>query len=242
MSLVLVTGSAGGLGRRSAESLLDAGHEVVVHARSSERAEVLEPLLARGARLVVADLAVRDDVLALADELGGVGLDAVIHNAGVMSGPAVMPVNVVAPYLLTALLPAPRLVYLSSSMHRGGRDGLDGVDWTGATEGDYSQSKLYVTALAAAVARLRPDVVSSAVDPGWVPTRMGGPSAPDDLEAGHETQDWLATSDDPAAGENGGYWHHRARRSAHPLAADEGFQRRLLASLAAATGIRLDRE
>ena len=49
-------------------------------------------------------------------------LDAVIHNAGVYAGPHVLPVNVVAPYLLTALIDRPqRLVYLSSSEHRSGR-------------------------------------------------------------------------------------------------------------------------
>ncbi|HEY1180097.1 MAG TPA: short-chain dehydrogenase, partial [Phytomonospora sp.] len=122
-------------------------------------------------------------------------LDAVIHNAGVWSGRAVMPVNIVAPYLLTALLRAPRrLVYLSSSSHYGGRPSLAGVDWRGERAGSYEDSKLFVTTLAAAVARGRPHVLSNAVDPGWVPTRMGGPGAPDDLELGHRTQEWLAAS------------------------------------------------
>ncbi|MHA6690880.1 hypothetical protein [Devosia sp. A449] len=45
-----------------------------------------------------------------------------------------------------------------------------------------------VAALALAVARLRPDIFSNAVDPDWVPTRMGGQGAPDDLEQGATTQ------------------------------------------------------
>jgi hypothetical protein len=52
----------------------------------------------------------------------------VIHNAGVLSGPHLLPVNVVAPYLLTALVRAERLVYLSSDMHRGGRPTVAGLD------------------------------------------------------------------------------------------------------------------
>ena len=49
--------------------------------------------------------------------------------------------------------------------------------------------KLLVTTLASAVARFWPDTASNAVDPGWVPTRMGGPSSPDDLRLGHLTQE-----------------------------------------------------
>ena len=118
-----------------------------------------------------------------------------------------MPVNIVAPYLLTARLPSPhRLVYLSSGFHFGGHPTLAGTDWSGATPGSYADSKLFVTALAAAPARLRPDVLSNAVDPGWVPTRMGGRNAPDDLELGHQTQEWLAVSEDAQALTSGGYW------------------------------------
>ncbi|MFG3204090.1 SDR family NAD(P)-dependent oxidoreductase [Streptomyces sp. NPDC048192] len=133
MSRILVTGSADGLGRAAADALLSAGHQVVVHARNPQRARSLDDLTGRGADLVVGDLADRDAVRRLAAEVEGTGpLDAVIHNAGVWSGPAVMPVNIVAPYLLTALLPGPRrLVYLSSGSHFGGRPEPAGVDWRG---------------------------------------------------------------------------------------------------------------
>ncbi|MFJ3408337.1 SDR family NAD(P)-dependent oxidoreductase [Promicromonospora sp. NPDC090134] len=241
MSRILVTGSADGLGRLAADTLLGQGHDVVVHARNPGRAETLRPLVDRGARLVVGDLAERDDVRELAAALAAdAPPDAVIHNAGVWSGRAVMPVNVVAPYLLTALLPGPgRLVYLSSGSHFGGHPVLDGVDWQGRTPGSYGDSKLFVTALAAAVARLRPGVLSNAVDPGWVPTRMGGAGAPDDLELGHRTQEWLVTSDEPDALTTGGYWYHQERQQPHVAALDAAFQDRLLAALAQETGTTL---
>jgi NAD(P)-dependent dehydrogenase (short-subunit alcohol dehydrogenase family) len=126
-------------------------------------------------------------------------VDAVIHNAGVSSGPHVLPVNIVAPYLLTALIHRPqRLVYVSSDMHHGGRADVGGLHWSGQPRtGSYSDSKLFVTTLAVAVARLWPHVYSNAVDPGWVPTKMGGPGAPDDLRVGHLTREWLATRDNP---------------------------------------------
>jgi NAD(P)-dependent dehydrogenase (short-subunit alcohol dehydrogenase family) len=85
-------------------------------------------------------------------------------------------------------------MYLSSGSHYGGRAEVDGVDWSGQRRtGSYSDSNLFVTTLAVAIARIWPDVYSNAVDPGWVPTRMGGPGAPDDLRLGHLTQEWLAT-------------------------------------------------
>jgi NAD(P)-dependent dehydrogenase (short-subunit alcohol dehydrogenase family) len=239
---ILVTGSADGLGRAAASTLLEAGHEVVVHVRNVERVAAVHDLLDRGARLVIGDLADTDqtrDVARLANEIGR--MDAVIHNAGVSSGRAVLPVNVVAPYALTAMMLRPsRLVYLSSGMHRGGQPRIDQVDWAGArTAGNYSDSKLYVTTLTAALARLWPDVLSNAVDPGWVPTKMGGPRAPDDLRLGHLTQEWLTTSNDPAALTSGGYWHHQQRRDPHPSVHDEQFQDRLIASLAEYTGTPL---
>jgi NAD(P)-dependent dehydrogenase (short-subunit alcohol dehydrogenase family) len=167
-------------------------------------------------------------------------MDAVIHNAGVNTGPQILPVNVVAPYLLTALIERPRrLIYLSSGEHYRGRPRLEGQDWTGRTQGSYSDSKLFVTTLAAAVARRWPDVASNAVDPGWVPTKMGGPGAPDDLRLGHLTQEWLATSDDPDALTSGGYWRHQRRLDPQPAVRDERFQDELLAALADVTGTSL---
>lgn len=240
---LLVTGSADGLGKAAAATLLGAGHDVVVHVRHRERLAAVRDLADLGAMPVVGDLASLAQTREVAEQVNALGrMDAVIHNAGVYSGPAVMTVNVVAPYLLTASLPRPdRLVYLSSGMHRGGRARLDDVDWSGTRRpGNYSDSKLFVATLAAAVARRWPDVASNAVDPGWVPTRMGGPSAPDDLRLGHLTQEWLATSTDAEALSTGGYWHHQRRLPPHPAVLDERFQDELLAALAAHTGVTLD--
>jgi NAD(P)-dependent dehydrogenase (short-subunit alcohol dehydrogenase family) len=242
MARVFITGSTDGLGLAAAETLLREGHEVIVHARSPERLPAVQHLLDGGAQCVLGDLAVTADTRQIAEQANGIGgIDAVIHNAGVLSGPALLPVNVVAPYLLTALIPGPRrLVYLSSGMHRGGTTGLDGLDWAGrTTTASYSTTKLQVTALSAALARLVPHVASNAVDPGWVPTRMGGRSAPDDLELGHRTQEWLATSDDPEALSSGGYWYHGQRQTPHPAANDPRFQDALLARLAEHTGVTL---
>jgi NAD(P)-dependent dehydrogenase (short-subunit alcohol dehydrogenase family) len=242
MARIFITGSADGLGRATAQTLLGDGHEVVVHARSEQRLAAVGDLLGRGAAGVAGDLSDQEQTRDVAEQVNRLGrMDAVIHNAGVYTGPAILPVNVVAPYLLTALIDRPgRLVYLSSGMHRGGRAELAGLDWSGRSRtGSYSDSKLFVTVLAAAVARLFPGVVSNAVDPGWVPTKMGGPGAPDDLRLGHLTQEWLAVSEDPAALATGGYWHHQRLQKPHPAVHDERFQDELLDALADVTGTPL---
>ena len=245
MARIFITGSTDGLGRAAAETLLSGGHEVIAHARSIERLAALDDLIRRGASGVVGDLADLNQTRAVADQVNQLGrVDAVIHNAGILSGRAVLPVNVVAPYLLTALISRPqRLVYLSSGMHRGGRADVVGADWGGqCRSGSYSDSKLFVTALAFAVARMWPEVFSNAVDPGWVPTRMGGRGAPDDLRLGHRTQEWLATSIQPEARSSGGYWFHQRRHSPHPAVRETQFQDTLLASLARFTAVELHQE
>ena len=246
MTRVLVTGSTTGLGLAAAEALLDAGHHAIVHARNEQRAGALEPLQDAGADVVIGDLASLAESRQLADAVNALGhVDAVVHNAGIYTDtephrtvdghPRVLAVNVLAPYLLTARIHRPaRLIYLSSGMHTSGRASLDDLDWRqrrwNGTQA-YCDSKLLVTTLAAAVARYWPDVRSNVVDPGWVPTRMGGPSATDDLALGHDTQVWLATSDDAEAAVTGTYWYHR--RVLPPAAAvnDPGFQDDLLAAL-----------
>jgi hypothetical protein len=82
-------------------------------------------------------------------------------------------------------------------------------------------------------------VLSNAVDPGWVATKMGGTSAPDDFEEGYLTQTWLAVSDDPAATVSGRYWYHRRPQSPTKEVEDRVFQDQLSATLAEITGVSL---
>ena len=254
MRRIFITGSTDGLGRDAAETLMKEGHQVVLHARSKARAVALADLAPRAAGVVIGDLASAAETRAIADQVNKIGrMDAVIHNAGIFressrgktpEGHAkVLAVNTLAPYLLTALITRPdRLVYISSSMHRGGDDSLRDIDWVDRgwdTFRAYSESKLYVTALAFAIARRWPTVLSNAVDPGWVPTKMGGSSAPDDLEQGHLTQTWLATSDASAAKVSGAFWYHRKQQKPAAESLDPAFQDRLIARLAEMTGIKL---
>jgi NAD(P)-dependent dehydrogenase (short-subunit alcohol dehydrogenase family) len=251
---IFITGSTDGLGRGAAEELIDQGHRVVLHARSTERAETLADLAPNALGVVIGDLGSAAQTRSLADQVNKLGrMDAVIHNAGIFREPArgstpeghakVLAVNVLAPYLLTKLIERPdRLVYLSSSMHRSGDGPLVDIDWKTRgwdTYRAYGESKLYVTALAFAVARRWPKVLSNAVDPGWVPTRMGGRGAPDDLRKGHLTQTWLATSDDPDANSTGNLWYHREKQTPAARSLDVQFQDELMTKLAELTGVSL---
>jgi len=254
MARVFITGSTDGLGYAAAKALIDEGHDVALHARSRERASAVDDLASRSAGVVVGDLSSGIDARRVADQVNAIGrMDAVIHNAGISSttGRSATPeghatifaVNTLAPYILTALIERPRrLVYLSSSMHRGGAGSLRDIDWIDRrwdSTRAYSESKLYVTALAYAVARRWPGVLSNAVDPGWVPTKMGGPGAPDDFEMGYLTQTWLAVSDDPTAIVSGRYWHHRRPQVPSREVSDARFQDELSAKLAELTGVSL---
>jgi NAD(P)-dependent dehydrogenase (short-subunit alcohol dehydrogenase family) len=255
MPRVFITGSADGLGLAAAALLLREGYEVVGHARSASRAAALRRAAPGVADVAVGDLSRAAETKSVADQVNALGrFDAVIHNAGVgyrenrklttVDGHAhVLAINVLAPYLLTALIERPaRLVYLSSGMHRGGTPSVDDLDWNRRRWNGsqaYSDSKLYDTVLAFAIARRWPDVLSNAVEPGWVATKMGGPGAPDDLILAPATQAWLAVSDDPAATVSGELFYHQRRREAHPAARSHQFQGELLIALAELTGVKM---
>jgi NAD(P)-dependent dehydrogenase (short-subunit alcohol dehydrogenase family) len=254
MARIFITGSTDGLGRAAAKKLLDEGHQVVLHARSRQRASALDDLAPQAAGVVVGDLGSAVETRSVAEQVNAIGrMDAVIHNAGAYSTsgrsstperhPTILAVNTLAPYMLTALIERPaRLIYLSSGMHRGGVGSLQDIDWTerrwNASQA-YSDSKLYLTALAFAIARCWPDVLSNAVDPGWVATKMGGRGAPDDFDEGYLTQTWLAVSNDSAAMVSGRYWHHRRPRTPAEDVSNPRFQDQLSTKLAEMTGVSL---
>lgn len=256
MSKVFITGSSDGLGLLTGRLLVEWGHRVTLHARNQARAADTRRALPQAEAIVVGDVSSIAETRHVAEQVNALGRhDAVIHNVGVGSrAPRIetadglsqlFAVNVLAPYLLTALLTPPdRLIYLSSGMHDGGEARLDDAQWTKRRWNGsqaYSDSKLFDVMLAFAVARRWPAVKSNAITPGWVPTRMGGRGAPDDLTAGATTQAWLAVSDDPQATVTAQYFFHQKRQRVNPAAERIDLQDRLLGYCAELTGVDLPR-
>ena len=257
MARVFITGSSDGLGRMAAQLLIEQGHRVVLHARSEPRGQEAMSSVPQADAVVIGDLASIAQTRGLADQVNALGdFDAVIHNAAIgyreprrvvtEDGlPHVFAVNTLAPYILTALIRKPkRLVYLSSGLHRNGDASLEDLLWEKrAWHGQqaYSDTKLHDVLLAFGIARHWPDVLSNALEPGWVATKMGGAEAPDDLDAGHRTQVWLAASEDAEVKVTSEYFYHMHRRAPNPAALDADRQRRLLDACARFSKVDLPR-
>jgi NAD(P)-dependent dehydrogenase (short-subunit alcohol dehydrogenase family) len=236
MAKIFITGSADGLGQLAAKELVKQGHEVVLHARNEKRGQEALKQVPGTKDVLIADLADIEATKTLAEKANELGVfDAVIHNAGVYQTGAqqLLHVNTLAPYVLTGLMHQPkRLIYLSSGMHLSGRP-----EWT--NNPSYSDTKLHLLMLAKALSRKWPKVYANAVDPGWVPTKMGGAGAPDDLEQGYQTQVWLAVSDEPGALISGQYFHHHRQARYNRSADDTKWQDELLANCALLTDVSL---
>jgi len=253
---VFITGSSDGLGLMAARLLIEQRHEVVLHGRNDDRSRDALAAAADAGGAVSGDLCTVAGARTVAEAINKLGrFDAVIHNAGIgyretqrvetePGVPSVFAVNVLAPYILTALIETPgRLVYVSSGMHRGVRPRMDDLLWTRrAWSGSsaYAESKLCDVLLAFAVARRWKNVRSNALEPGWVATKMGGPSAPDDLHQGCVTQAWLATSEDELARSTGGYFDHQRLRAPNAIVNDVRTQEDLMAECYRISGIPLD--
>ena len=231
MARIFITGSADGLGLLAAKALIAKGHRVVLHARNEKRGkEALDK--APGAETVVtADLSSIKETLQLGEKVNALGtFDSVIHNAGLYHSPAkeLFAVNTLAPYILTCLVHDPnRLIYLSSGMQGSGRSKLDSFKTDIGTI-TYSDTKLHVLMICKAVARNWSQVYANAVNPGWVPTKMGGSRAPGDLQKGYETQVWLAVSNDEKAKVSGRFFYHGKETRYNPEADDVLLQERFL--------------
>jgi NAD(P)-dependent dehydrogenase (short-subunit alcohol dehydrogenase family) len=252
MARIFITGSADGLGQLAAQQLVAQSHQVVLHGRTPARAGEAHAAVPQAEAVVHGDLSTLAGMHEVARQVNQLGhFDAVIHNAGVYQlprlvltadgWPPLLAINSLAPYVLTCLIERPaRLVYLSSGMHRQGDASLRDLTWQQRpwdTTQAYCDSKLHDVLLAFAVARRWPQVLANAVDPGWVPTKMGGAGAPDSLAEGARTQAWLAAATDPAAHRSGQYLHHQRPVTAHWQAADVAVQENLLAECAHLTGV-----
>jgi NAD(P)-dependent dehydrogenase (short-subunit alcohol dehydrogenase family) len=246
MAKIFITGSSDGLGLRTANALTKQGHRVYLHARNAQRAQDATTGCPAAESCLIADLSSTEETKTLASELNRLGpWDAIIHNAGlyrVASGmkgkeglPALFAVNTLAPYMLTQLVDPPpkKMVFVSSQLHSGGSPGSL-MESCG-----YGDSKLHNIMLAFGYARRfeGQGIQSNSLDPGWVPTKMGGAGASDDIQKAVDTYVMLTLGEGAANGQTGKHWYQCRERSFKAVAGDVKAQDQLLSSLKEISGV-----
>ncbi|KAF1968560.1 NAD(P)-binding protein [Bimuria novae-zelandiae CBS 107.79] len=257
MARIFITGSSDGLGSTVANRLISRGHRVVLHARNAQRASDATAACPKAETVVTGDLSSISETKKLAEDVNKLGaFDVVIHNAGLYRGPyretvdgipALAAVNTLAPYILTCLIKHPkRLVFVSSDMHQSGDDSLEDILWQRRGEKEYNDvkayraSKVHNVIFAKAFGRRWPDVKSNSLDPGWLPTKMGGAHASGDVEAAVATYVMLAEGEEKDAQRSGIYYNPGPiEGKAQAGCDDEDKQERLLSICAEFTGVQV---
>jgi NAD(P)-dependent dehydrogenase (short-subunit alcohol dehydrogenase family) len=226
--VALVTGANRGMGLETCRQLLTRGLRVVLAGRDEEAAERARRALgdaARNAMSVRLDVTDHTSIEAayrtVVDRLGGV--DVLVNNAAVLlfenSDVLSIPSDAFRQTFETNLFGAIdvcRTVVPSMAEQGYGRvvnvsSGAGQFASMSTYAPAYSMSKAALNAFTRILAAAYRDrgVLANAVDPGWVRTDMGGPSAPRSVEKGVETTVWLATL--PDDGPTGGFFRDRRR-------------------------------
>ena len=80
MPRIFITGSTDGLGRAAAGVLISEGHDVVLHARTRERAAALSDLAADAAGVVIGDLSSAAETRDLAGQVNEIGRTCLLYE------------------------------------------------------------------------------------------------------------------------------------------------------------------
>ena len=225
--VALVTGGNRGIGLEVCRQLAVRGYRVILTAREESKADAAaRALRAAGdvdvvhARLDVAD---PHSIFTLADDLAtrSETVDVLVNNAAILLGEdrAVLdvPIEDLRRTFETNVFGA---VGVSHAFVPGMVERRFGRVVNVSSEAGqlasmrtyapaYAMSKTALNALTRLLAHTYRDrgVLVNAVDPGWVRTDMGGPSAPRSPREGADTIVWLATL--PDDGPSGGFFNDR---------------------------------
>jgi NAD(P)-dependent dehydrogenase (short-subunit alcohol dehydrogenase family) len=225
--VALVTGANRGLGFETSRQLLAKGLSVVLAGRDDaalQRAHRILPQdVQRRAMTVRMDVTVIESIVAaqrtVMERVGSV--DVLVNNAAVLlfENDDVLSIPPDA-YRRTfetnvyGVIEVCRAFAPDMARERYGRivnvsSGAGQLAAMSAYAPAYSMSKAAVNAFTRILAHTYRDsgVLVNAVDPGWVRTDMGGPSAPRSPQEGAETIVWLATL--PDGGPTGGFFRDR---------------------------------
>jgi NAD(P)-dependent dehydrogenase (short-subunit alcohol dehydrogenase family) len=202
MTTTLITGGNKGLGHEAARRLIDAGHDVWIGARDTERGQAAADAL--GARFVQLDVTDDASIAAAAATVASeTGLDVLVNNAGIAGSHTPVPdttaadvatvfdTNVFGIVRVThAFRPLleqsarPVVVNVSSGLgsHAITSD-PDRIESTIVTIG-YTVSKAAVNMLTAQYAKAYPAMRINAVDPGYTATDLNAHSGPQTITEG----------------------------------------------------------
>jgi len=231
--VAIVTGGGRGLGRAFALGLASEGAQVVVASRTqSHLDQAASEIVSLGGRALAVTVNLEEEpsvqnlVERTLKEFGKV--DILVNNAGILLDesnniPSKTDLQIVKATLETNLIGAWRLCQSFVPMMKKNNYGRIVNVSSGAGALNTIQQSLYAPAysltksslnvltimFANELSREAVNILVNAVDPGWVRTDMGGPTAPRSAEEGADTAVWLATL--PDRGPTGGYFFDRKR-------------------------------
>ncbi|OJJ20151.1 hypothetical protein BKI52_16905 [marine bacterium AO1-C] len=214
---ILVTGGNRGIGFEICRQLAEMGHQVILTARTQDKARQAQEELAQLGFIVQAEVLEVDKptgFAAFAQKLSDQyqHLDVLINNAGVLLKDKLdfqlvdeatlqqtFQTNLIGPILLSQqLIPllqksqAGRIVNVSSF--------LGALSRMGGNYTAYRVSKAALNAFTLHLSMEYPDLIITSCHPGHVQTDMGGTTAPRTIDKGAETPVWLATASDVLTG------------------------------------------
>lgn len=223
----LITGANKGIGKEIARQLAQQGFAVFIGSRDITKGrETAEELCRAGYEATFIELDVTDPVSvrtasgSFSQKAGH--LDVLVNNAGILEDDdetilclnvekldRAMKANVCGPIMVIQ-----DFVAQLEKSQTGGRiinvsSGAGSLTTMTTYAPAYSISKAALNAVTKQFSGALKDknIAVNSVDPGWVRTDMGGPSASRSVEKGAETIVWLAT--DAPQSETGKFWHDK---------------------------------
>ncbi|BAZ11639.1 oxidoreductase, short-chain dehydrogenase/reductase family protein [Calothrix sp. NIES-4071] len=223
----LVTGGNRGIGYATAQGLLAKGYQVIITARSLDKAEQAAQKLQGNVIPVELDVSsdssIEQAFAATKQHIDS--LDVLINNAGIYPDNSVNVLTISRELLDSAIntntFGVIRMIQVFLPLLEKSQDarvinvssGMGALDGLTTTAPSYCLSKLALNGATIMLAQSLSSkgIVVNSMCPGWVKTEMGGASAPRTPEQGADTAIWLAT--EAPRSQTGKFWRDRKQIS-----------------------------